>query len=382
MTHRAMQPGRLIQWGIIGLALVISALIFVSFFERVPIEGTTFLIDFRAFWKSIENGNLVYYEAHGLRVPPWSVLFILPLGFVSLRTAWGLLVFASFVILVGSVPRIRPMGKYLASVLLLVVSFLTLRVMVDGNFEGLMVGGVVLMLAGFRKRNAFLLAIGMLLATFKPQAVFLLIFAVGVYLLVERDWRFIIKTTLITLAVMIPAMLWRGSDWLVALGGENFNAYTGNFLDISLAAAFNRSGLFAPIVGIVAQLPILLVTLALAWKTRTGLSREKAGMLMAASLLLAPYAAGNTTLTVLAIGVIPLFQKRPVPGLILILLTDAAFLINRAEFAPIVSYFWTAFVVLTWAMLAWHVYRAEWGIERNDKSITQRDRETAKRRES
>ena len=47
------------------------------------------------------------------------------------------------------------------------------------------------------------------------------------------------------------------------------------------------------------------------------IDRMGSALLITGALLLGPYAASNSVLTPFAIGVIPLFQKRPLLGLIL-----------------------------------------------------------------
>lgn len=358
MKNALLKPERLASWIILLAAFALLAGLFITFFERIPIKGTSFLIDWSAFWNSIRDGNVVYYSANGLRIPPWSVLFIMPLGFVSLRASWGLLALITITILVISVPRRQQRWRYWASTVLLVASFLTLRVIVDGNFEGFIIGGVLLIGLGYHRRQALPLAVGILMATVKPQAVFLLIGAVGLYLIVLREWKLIVHTALIVLVVVAATMFWRGQDWLTALGGQNATAYTGNLLDITLAAALKRLGV-SPAAGVVAQVAIAFLTLLVVWYSRVQLSRPKMGLLLAASILCAPYAAGNSVLTVVAIGIIPLFQKRPLPGIVLILLVDFALLLNQGAFIGVASYYWTFFTLLSWITLAWHVVMDE-----------------------
>jgi hypothetical protein len=77
-----------------------------------------------------------------------------------------------------------------------------------------------------------------------------------------------------------------------------------------------------------------------------------AGMLMAGSLLIAPYAAGNSVLSVFAIGIIPLFQSNLLLGGILIALINLPFLWSTDMLFNFQSYYWTALVFITWIILA------------------------------
>jgi hypothetical protein len=81
-------------------------------------------------------------------------------------------------------------------------------------------------------------------------------------------------------------------------------------------------------------------------------------MLIAGSLLIAPYAAGNNILTLLAIGVIPLFQEKPWTGLIFIALINLPFLFT-SDMLYQQAYYWTVTVFLIWAVLSWRVYHTE-----------------------
>jgi hypothetical protein len=287
----SIRPARLLFWLVIALVLAAVTVVFVGFFERIPMENTSFAIDWRAFHAAVRGGNLVYAPTDGLRVPPWSAVFIMPLGFFSLGASWGLLALISFTILVFSVPRVFPRWKHWLSVLLLAVSFLALRLAADGNFEGFIIAGAALMVYAYRKQHAGWMALGLLLATFKPQAVVLLLVVVGLDVIVQPSRRtFALKTGALVLAVVIPTMLWRGSGWLAAFLGENYQFYTGNYLDVSLGAALTRIGL-PSIVGLIGRLIVAGVSLYIAlrhlWQKSdvpSRFSREKAGMLMAASL--------------------------------------------------------------------------------------------------
>jgi hypothetical protein len=353
-----IRPARLLLWLFFALMVLIAIAIFVGFFEHISLENTSFAIDWRAFHGAVRNGNLIYTSTDGLRVPPWSALFIMPLGFLSFSASWGLLAMITFTALVFSVPRVFPRWKHWLSVLLLTVSFLALRVAADGNFEGLIVAGVTLMIYAYRKEKPVWMAVGALLATFKPQAVLLLLVVIAIDLIVQPARRpFAFKSAALILAVVIPTMLWRGQAWLAAFLGENYQFYTGNYLDISLAASLTRIGL-PSFIGSMMRVLVFIISLWVAfrplWRTPNSpsrLSREKAGMLMAASLLISPYAAGNTVLTVLAIGVIPLFQKRLWLGGLLIALADVAILIHNPAYVATISYYWTAYLLLVWVIL-------------------------------
>ena len=81
----------------------------------------------------------------------------------------------------------------------------------------------------------------------------------------------------------------------------------------------------------------------------------------AASLLLAPYAAGNSYLTVYTTGVIPLLQSWWLPGAVLVLLTNLPYLaLDSFE----ILYYWSAnywcfLLFSTWGALIFRTARLE-----------------------
>lgn len=171
------------------LLLIAVAYLFMTFFEHLPIEGTTLAMDWRGLWMALQSGTLTY--GTGLRNPPWSILPLFPLGLLTFRASWGLL---------------------------------------------------------------------------------------------------------------------------------------------------------------------LAATLYVVWADRPTIEREKAGMLIAASLLLSPYAAGNSLLTVLAVGIIPLLQSRPAAGAILVALADLPYLFLPAHDIQFrwSIYYWTAMLIVTWGIFLAH----------------------------
>jgi hypothetical protein len=161
----------------------------------------------------------------------------------------------------------------------------------------------------------------------------------------QEKW---LKTLLIVAAITIPMFVWRGGDWLHNI---SINPTIGSLMDISLRAAFNRAEVSPFVYGIL-WLAIFGLTAGLVLRSERVFSREKAGLLVAASLLLAPYAAGNSLLTVLAVGIMPLFLKRPLLGLLLFIPANLTFLLGRDTQA----YAMTGVAVAMWAGLAIMVY--------------------------
>jgi len=341
---------------ILAVSLLTVLVLFAVFFEQIPTQNNSLAMDWKTFWLSIRGGDLQYWPIDGLRFPPWSLVPLLPLGFLPMQTSWGILAGVGVFILVASVPRIKSKAFYWLSILLLVISFPTIRNIVDGNMENLVVGGVLLILYGYSKNNLYAVVIGILIATIKLQEVSLLLVVVALYVLLTWAPRKWLKMGLCLAGAIGLSLIWRGQSWLVALFGLNYLKYTDSIIDMSVSAALRRLGFIPSFVITLIWIAILGITLFVAWKSRPTLSREKAGMLIAASLLIAPYAAGNSVLSVLAIGVIPLFQANRLLGGIFIALVNLPFLWSTDMLYNFQAYYWTVVVFLIWAFLAWSCF--------------------------
>ncbi len=352
MSVQAFRAGRVIGWAVLLVGLAAAALLFIAFFQQMPIEGTTLAIDWGGIWHAIQGGQPNYLGGEtGVRIPPWNLLLILPLGLLPMRAGWGALVFLTYVVLVLSVPRTPRRALFFLSVFLLTTSFLALRHAADGNFEAMIIAGALLCVHGYRRRNAYTLAAGILLVCAKPQESALLLFVLALSVL--RTWprpAWLQLGGLLAL-VIVPGLLWKGGDWLTAV----FGIYQrGSVMDISLWATLERAGIASLTIRAGVGMAFLAATLYWAWKSGPTFSRAKAAMLISASLLLAPYSAGNSILTVLAVGIIPLFQERPRIGGLLILLIDLPFLATRELLYWGQGYYWPAFLLLVWAlMIVW-----------------------------
>ncbi len=338
-----------------GLLLLATLALVVAFFERLHIEGTTLAIDWKALWSGVQGGR-PHYDT-GMAPTPWSVVLLIPLGWLPLQASWGVMsmltlgVLAAGVAAVSVPPASMPAAterqmRWLG-ILLLAASFLALRQLADGNVEALVIGGILLVVHGYAQRNVWTLAAGIVLATGKPQETWLLMLMLGIYLLwtwpVDR-W---LKTAGLVAAVIVPCLLWIGRDWLAFV--SNFPS-RGALFDMSLGTAAYRLGL-PEWITLGAWAIVAILTLVVAWRDGPRLGREKAGMLVAASLLLAPYSAGDSFLTVLAVGIMPLLVLRKPAGVILFLLAEAPILASRDFQFRYLAYYFTALLLLSWGLL-------------------------------
>ncbi|MBZ0302860.1 MAG: DUF2029 domain-containing protein [Anaerolineae bacterium] len=350
-----MRASKWIPWLIFGAALIGVALAFATFFEQIPTDQNTLAMDWKGYlWPGLRDG-LPYTDVNGtVRNPPWTVIPLLPLGQMSMRASWGILSLITLVILLISVPRVPRRSLYWISVLALIFSLPSIRNLVDGNVEALSIAGVLALLYGYRRENPLILALGILFAVAKPQVTSLLMLALGLYVFQSRPPRLWLMTAILVVLVATPALWWRGEQWLAMMFGI---PEKGSIMDLSLMAALERTGWLPAALNRAIWLGVIGITGGVTWLSKRSLTREKAGMLIAASLLVAPYAA--STLTLVAIGVVPFFQKNRLWGGVLLLLAFAQVFLNTAAAVGIFAYYSTAFVGITWVVLLWHVWRTE-----------------------
>lgn len=349
-TVRIMQAMLLVA---LSALLIVTGVAFSRFFDQLPAESSALAIDWEGLWRDIRQG--IRYDGT-LRNPPWSVLILWPVTQLAMKPAWGVAMYATLVIQVLSVPRTKHLGITVTSVLLLVTSFPAVRNMADGNLEGLVIGGLALIWAGVERAWSLPLAVGILLASAKPQSVALVMPVLFLTLLARVSRPVLIRTVVLVLAIVIPTLIWRGSAWWSE--GIRGNIHAGSIMDVSLSATLSRIGVTSVFSFLVIVL-VIGVAGAVCWITKPGFSREKIGLLVAGSLLISPYAAGNSLLTVMAFGVIPLFQARPWRGLVLIALINASWWPHLKGEQAAFSNYTTLLLVMIFVALAWeHVSSA------------------------
>jgi hypothetical protein len=147
-----------------GICFVLATVLITVYFRNIPfeIDGATFGIDWWHIWQALQNGHMQFDQ--WLRIVPWMAIVVLPLGFLSLRDSWSILTLLTLCILILSVPRVqRNKWRFWLAILLLIASHPNLRELVDGNFEGLVIAGVVIFLYGYQSQDALIAAIGALI---------------------------------------------------------------------------------------------------------------------------------------------------------------------------------------------------------------------------
>lgn len=336
------------------LALVLlafSALALVWLFERLPLEGTSLGLDWYNIWSGMNKGRPLYGSWMG--TPPWILVLLLPLAFLSFRLSWGLIVLLTIGAVVLSLPRTSSRAGFVLMAFLVGTSFTNLRHAADGNLEGLVILGVLVSLWAVSRTHPYALAAGLILASAKVQVTWLfLIYTTVVVLLQWPRRRWLISAGLVA-AFVGPCLIWKGSEWLQTLWVVRDLSEAVN---VSLWATVPRLGLH-PLLAVPLAAIILILTLAAVRTVDGSMTREKAGLLITASLLLAPYAAGNSLLSALALGALPLLPATPVLGGSLFLLDDLKYLSPRSWMIAWGSAFATGQIVLLWACLVWRMLR-------------------------
>lgn len=361
---------RLREFLIAGSLLGVTAVLFVWATRVLPVDGVVFGYDWHNYWVMMQTG-WPNYGLVDVFNPPWSLLMLWPLAQLPFRESWAVLTFMTLLVLVVTLPWSAGKKTALMAGLLLLTSFITLRHLADGNLGALVVGGGSLLVVGWRKQWPGCLALGVLLVTAKYQESWLLLLALGWYLWRAWSVRALGAAAALTLAVVGPSLWLLGEAWLARL----IIAAPESTLGVKFASSIARPGgnislnAFGEVLGAmpwllgVLQLAVLGWTAYLVMRSRAELSSEKLGMLLTASMLLAPYAGGLSLLTALALGAGPLFTWQAIWAGGLIGLTHLPYLfiaLNVSDVAPRwPEWYWTVVLLLIWGTCGWRVYSTE-----------------------
>jgi hypothetical protein len=331
-----------------AVALIFLALLlFILAFNNLPLGDSGVAIDWKQIWNAT-HGFTANYGNTELRNPPWILPLLWPITLFPLGVSWALASAATLIVLVFSVPRQNQKTWFLGT-LLLVCSFPALRQVMDGNLEAFVIAGVILALWGAKYKNPWALALGILLAAVKIQETWLFLFALSTSVITIWPRRSIMKMISLVLVIAVPFILWKGNEWSYAM--LHF-PWPGSAIDSSLQATVARIALPLQLYWLMGG-AILSITLGVLWRRGVQFSRSEAGLLVTASLLLAPYAASNSVLTPLAVGVIPLLQRRPIFAISLVALHDLPFIaLGRPDLrSTMESSYWTLVLLVTWVIL-------------------------------
>jgi hypothetical protein len=174
-------------------------------------------------------------------------------------------------------------------------------------------------------------------------------------LLILHNWpvRRWLQLGLVLLAVIVPAMLWQGGAWLSAIARMS---QRGGAEDMSLLSVTGRLGLGG--LFIVFWLLLFGATVYFALRNPHALARPKAAMLLAASMLLAPYTSGISYISVFAIGVIPLLDAHPRLGALLVVVSNLPYFFSPQFVQQYGNYYSITTLLLAWAVNLWLLWRA------------------------
>ncbi len=337
---------------VIAGALVLAALAATAiFFMRIPIAGTTLALDWIGIRVGVAGWNILYNAESALRIPPWSALLLVPIGLLPLQAGWGVVAFLTFLIVPLSLPWERLHGgRIVLAALALTLGFPVLRTIVDGNIEFLIIAGLLLLEYGLLRRQPVIFALGILLSATKVQETWILLLALP--LIAGREWTAKKWLPVIGAAagIAIPCLIWKGRDWIASVVTSQ---YRGSIMDSSLMSTVQRTG-FPLFVAVFFWGALFLLTALAAAKYCRGYSREAVAFFLSASLLLAPYSAGNNLIVVYVIGAMPLLLARRWEGALLFGLINLMyfFLPFRDFLYQWSASYWTLVLLISWLLFA------------------------------
>ena len=313
---------------------------------RLPIDAGQIAIDWKQIW-SATHGFTASFGASGLFNPPWVLPIIWPFTLFSFEVSWGLAAIGTLTVLFVSVSKTSNKSRWIAAVFILAVSYPSLRQIIDGNLEAMAILGVLIVLSALKTQNELLLAIGFLLSTGKIQSSWLFILGLSIWLFREWPKEKILRAIAWVAGLALPFLYWRGADWLTAL----LEIPQPSQVSSSLNASLVRLSVPIPAIWII-WLTVFLVSLRTLLKKEWTFSPETVGMLSSASLLLAPYAASNSVLSPLSLGVIPLWLKNRMLGGVVLILFNLPYLAITNSDLRIAweSSYWTGVLLVSWIM--------------------------------
>jgi hypothetical protein len=363
-----MNASKLTPFFITGILVLAALAATAIFFMRIPIAGTTLALDWIGIRAGVTGWNIQYSAETALRIPPWSALLLVPLGMLPLQAGWGVVAFLTFTIVPLSLPWDRLRGwKIVLAALVLTLGFPVLRTIVDGNVEFLIVAGLLLLEYGILRRQPVPFALGILLAATKVQETWVLLILLP--LVAGKEWtaRKWLEGLGVTALVFLPSMIWKGRDWI---GSMLTSQYRGSIMDSSLMTTAQRVGFPAgAAAGFWAIL--FLLTALVALKYCRGYSREAVGFFLAASLLLAPYSAGNNLLVVYVFGALPMLLARRWEGAVLFVLINLVYLF--LPFRDLLYWwsasYWTLVLLISWILFALRIRASKRAVDARKKTL-------------
>ncbi|MBL8095666.1 MAG: DUF2029 domain-containing protein [Anaerolineales bacterium] len=370
MTALTPTPRKLprpIEYAIVALLLGVAAAILVIAAERLTLlDSGVFGYDWHLFWTTVRTGVPDYSQLDVFN-PPWTQLMLVPFGQLSFKASWALWTLASLSVFVLAVPQRGDGQAWPLGLVLGLGSFWTLRALADGALEAFVVAGALVMVWAWRTRRPIWLGLGIVLATSKYQETWLL--AVGAGVLALRYWRPAtwLRAAATCVAIMAPTLLWLGSGWLARLThGADGVGFSPNIArlgsNISLQALGGLSGWPGAATWVVWGV-VLVVTAVTLWQRVRELDTRSVGLLIVASMLLAPYVGLLSLASLVVLVLLPLMKRQRWLGLTLVLWANLPYL---TAFRPGTTgqFEWPEWVhlgllVVTWLVLVRELWRPE-----------------------
>ncbi len=341
--------------GVLILILIVSGLIFLIF-SNLPNDQTGQAIDWKVFYNST-HGFKIDYPGNRVYSPPWVLALLWPFTIWSLPVSRGLAAAVTVAVFILSVPAIPNRWKYVFSVVLMVLAYPMIRHLLDGNLEAMIVGGVLLSVYAYRKKSALAMILSMVLLSSKVQESWL--FLILLVIALSRDWpgKLIRELVLGIGIITIPFLAWKGGEWLSAL---SFFPYSQSLIDSSLRHILESMGI-SNLIGWVIWGFTLALTLWILFKAKFELTSRTAALLIISGMMLSNYLAGDSMVTALALGVIPVFQGRPSLGILLILFFFIPDLfVTRIDLRlALENIYWGGVLFITWAIFIWDCFQLQ-----------------------
>ncbi len=265
------------------------------------------------FWQATHNFQLSYIK--WVFNPPWALVLLWPISGLPLYSSWGLLVCITVLAAAALIPHRLGFAVRVVWLSLTIFSYPFVRQIIEGNIEVLVLIGFLLLSHGLSRQNPWSLAASLIFFSSKIQMSWLFILALLPFLWYHWPLAKLVRSAGAILIFCIPFLLWRGDEWWSMLRVfPKESPY-----NLSLMASLLRFGVSSWLASM-GWFSLFAATIWLVYRLRL-LSPEKyAGILVAVSLLLAPYAGNSTLIAVLILGVVPYAAEKPWPRIFLMLL--------------------------------------------------------------
>ena len=192
-----------------ALVIVGTALAFV--FSRILAPAWVLYGLFHPAAQAAWVGQFSYARFELLTNPPWGLMLLLPLGWLSPAMAHGVLVVITLVAMYGAMSHYR---RVKISYPLAVISMPLLGLVWVGQLEVFSLVGTLIAYRTVVNRKWQLMAVGLLLMTIKPQETFVVVLLLVLGTLRHWSFREWIKIGLVFGSTAFVTSLLFGFDWL------------------------------------------------------------------------------------------------------------------------------------------------------------------------